>query len=120
MRRRQDNLERLAAEQFDLVIVGGGITGACLAYDATTRGLSTAIIEKNDFGCATSAASSKLLHGGIRFLQQLRVDKARESAYERIYFQNLIVIFRNSCPEIIFPDHLPALVQFASKCLVDK
>lgn len=87
---RTANLSRLGSEQFDLVIIGGGITGACLAYDATLRGLKTALIEKGDFGHATSASSSKLLHGGIRFLQQLRVDKVRESAYERIFFQNLV------------------------------
>ena len=87
---RRAHLERLSNERFDLVIVGGGITGACLAYDATARGLKTALVEKRDFGHATSASSSKLLHGGIRFLQQLRVDKVRESSFERIYFQNLV------------------------------
>ena len=86
---RQSNLRRLEAETFDLLIVGGGITGACLAYDAATRGIKTALIERSDFGHATSSASSKLLHGGIRFLQQLRFDKVRESAFERVYFQNL-------------------------------
>jgi glycerol-3-phosphate dehydrogenase len=86
---RQANLRRLEAEEFDLLIIGGGITGACLAFDAATRGIKTALIEKSDFGHATSAASSKLLHGGIRFLQQLRFDKVRESAFERVYFQNL-------------------------------
>ena len=86
---RRAHLTRLANERFDLIIVGGGITGACLAYDATTRGLKTALVEKQDFGHATSASSSKLLHGGIRFLQQLRIDKVRESSFERVYFQNL-------------------------------
>lgn len=86
---RQSNLRRLDAEAFDLLVIGGGITGACLAYDAATRGIRTALIEKADFGHATSSASSKLLHGGIRFLQQLRLDKVRESAFERVYFQNL-------------------------------
>ncbi|MEL7449491.1 MAG: glycerol-3-phosphate dehydrogenase/oxidase [Pseudomonadota bacterium] len=87
---RSASLDALASQQFDLVIVGGGITGACLAYDATTRGLKTALVERRDFGHATSSASSKLLHGGIRFLQQFRVDKVRESAFERVYFQNLV------------------------------
>jgi len=86
---RQSNLLCLEGETFDLLIIGGGITGACLAYDAATRGIKTALIDKSDFGHATSAASSKLLHGGIRFLQQLRFDKVRESAFERVYFQNL-------------------------------
>lgn len=74
---------------WDVVVVGGGISGACLAYDASTRGMSVALLEKDDFGAATSAASSKLLHGGLRYLQRLRFGKVRESAYERLYFQNL-------------------------------
>lgn len=86
---RQKELLRLGDERFDLVVVGGGISGACLAYDAALRGFRVALVEKADFGGATSSASSKLLHGGIRYLQSLRVDKVRESALERIYFQNL-------------------------------
>ena len=75
--------------QFDVLVVGAGITGACLACDAARRGLSVALIDKGDFGAATSAASSKLLHGGLRYMQQLRFGKVRESAFERMYFQNL-------------------------------
>jgi glycerol-3-phosphate dehydrogenase len=86
MKRRLEDLE---AVEHDLLIVGGGITGACLAFDAATRGMRVALIEKDDFGGATSAASSKLLHGGLRYLQQLRFGKARESARERLLFQNL-------------------------------
>ena len=74
---------------FDVVVVGGGITGACLAHDATLRGLSVALVDRGDFGSETSAASSKLLHGGIRYLQQGRVDKVRESARERAVFQRI-------------------------------
>jgi glycerol-3-phosphate dehydrogenase len=74
---------------FDVVVVGGGITGACIAHDATLRGLSVALVERHDFGSATSAASSKLLHGGIRYLQQARFDKVRESARERACFQRI-------------------------------
>ncbi len=74
---------------FDVVVVGGGITGACIAHDATLRGLSVALVERHDFGSATSAASSKLLHGGIRYLQQARLDKVRESAHERACFQRI-------------------------------
>ena len=86
MKRRPEVLE---AAEHDLLIIGGGITGACLAFDAATRGMRVALIEREDFGGATSAASSKLLHGGIRYLQQLRLGKARESARERLFFQNL-------------------------------
>jgi glycerol-3-phosphate dehydrogenase len=81
--------DRLARGDFDVLIIGGGITGACLAHDAALRGLSVALIEKDDFGGATSAASSKLLHGGIRYLQQGRIDKVRESAMERAAFQTI-------------------------------
>lgn len=81
------DLGRLAAQDFDVLIVGGGISGACMAHDAALRGLSVALIEKQDFGGATSAASSKVLHGGIRYLQQGRLDKVRESVVERAAFQ---------------------------------
>ena len=80
MRRSLDTLERTV---FDVAIIGGGITGACLAHDAALRGLKVALVERGDFGGATSASSSKILHGGIRYLQQLRFDKVRESARER-------------------------------------
>jgi glycerol-3-phosphate dehydrogenase len=83
----QRDLDRLRRDEFDLLIVGGGISGACLAHDAALRGLSVALIEKRDFGGATSSASSKLIHGGIRYLQQARIDKVRESAMERAAFQ---------------------------------
>lgn len=86
MRRDPAGLEERV---WDVVIVGGGISGACLAFDAATRGMAAVLLEKDDFGAATSSASSKLLHGGLRYLQQLRFGKVRESAYERLYFQNL-------------------------------
>ena len=74
---------------YDVAVIGGGITGACLALDASVRGMSVALVEKGDFGAATSSASSKLLHGGIRYLQKGRLWKLRESAMERTYFQTL-------------------------------
>lgn len=83
------DLQALERGDFDVVVVGAGISGACVAYDAACRGLTVALIDRGDFGAATSSASSKLLHGGMRFLQQLRFDKVRESAFERAYFQNL-------------------------------
>lgn len=86
---------------FDIAIIGGGITGACLATDAARRGLSVALVEKSDFGGATSSASSKLLHGGIRYLQQLQFAKVRESAYERAYFQNLAPHLTRYIPFVI-------------------
>jgi glycerol-3-phosphate dehydrogenase len=79
--------EALAKQRFDVIIIGGGITGACLAHDAALRGLKTALVEKDDFGGFTSAASSKLLHGGIRYLQSAQLHKVRESSRERTFFQ---------------------------------
>ncbi len=83
MKRR---LDRLSDAAFDVLVVGGGITGAFVAWDATLRGLSVALVEKGDFGEATSSASSKLIHGGIRYLQQGYVGKVRESIVERRAF----------------------------------
>ena len=91
----------LTRTKFDLVIIGGGITGACLAIDASMRGINVALIEKHDFGAATSSASSKLLHGGIRYLQQLNFCKVRESAKERVYFQQLAPHLTDYVPFII-------------------
>ena len=56
-------------ESFDILVIGGGITGAAVAYDAASRGLSVALVEKSDFGGATSAATSKVIHGGLRYLK---------------------------------------------------
>lgn len=81
--------EQLEARTWDVLIVGAGITGSCLAFDAATRGMAVALIDRGDFGAETSAASSKLLHGGLRYLQQLRFGKLRESAIERLHLQNL-------------------------------
>lgn len=98
MKRRPEALE---ATEHDLLIIGGGITGACLSFDAATRGMRVALIERDDFGGATSAASSKLLHGGIRYLQQLRLGKARESARERLFFQNLAPHLTHYVPFVV-------------------
>ena len=80
---------RLARETFDVLVLGGGISGACIAWDATLRGLSVALVEREDFGAATSSASSKLLHGGVRYLQQGLVGRMRESAREQAAFRRI-------------------------------
>ena len=80
------DLTQLARDEWDVVVVGGGITGACVAWDAALRGLTVALVEKGDFGEATSSASSKLIHGGIRYLQQGQIAKVRESIVERRAF----------------------------------
>ena len=73
----------LLRQSFDLVVIGGGISGASIAYEAALRGLKTCLVEKNDFGGATSAATSKLIHGGIRYLANYEFGLVRESLRER-------------------------------------
>ena len=66
------DLDRLEGDHFDLLIIGGGIFGAAAAWEATTRGLAVALLEKGDFGAATTANSYKIAHGGMRYLQHVR------------------------------------------------
>src|ERR1700694_3268060 len=80
---RADALDRLADERFDVLVIGGGITGTGVALDAASRGLRTALIEKGDFASGTSSKSSKLVHGGIRYLQQKEVGLVYEALAER-------------------------------------
>ena len=75
--------ERLGAEEFDLVVIGGGVTGAGTALDAATRGLSVALVEARDWASGTSSRSSKLFHGGLRYLEQLEFGLVREALHER-------------------------------------
>jgi glycerol-3-phosphate dehydrogenase len=79
-------LARLSRETFDLLIIGGGIAGACAAWDASLRGLTVALVERADFGSGASAQSLKILHGGIRYLQHLDIPRLRESCAERSAF----------------------------------
>jgi glycerol-3-phosphate dehydrogenase len=83
---RSKTLAILHREKFDVVVVGGGIGGACTAWDAALRGLRVALIEQSDFGAGTSAQSLKVLHGGIRYLQHLDISRLRESCGERAAF----------------------------------
>lgn len=85
----QRNLSAMAAKQYDLLIIGGGIAGICIARDAALRGLSVALIDKADFASATTAASSKLIHGGLRYLQNLELGLVRESLRERRVWSNI-------------------------------
>ncbi|HUR85792.1 MAG TPA: glycerol-3-phosphate dehydrogenase/oxidase [Solirubrobacteraceae bacterium] len=80
---RSDALQALASEQFDVVVVGGGITGAGVAFDASTRGYSVALVERADFAAGTSSRSSKLVHGGLRYLQNFDLGLVREALLER-------------------------------------
>jgi glycerol-3-phosphate dehydrogenase len=76
-------IEILTQERFDLVVIGGGITGAGVALDAASRGYSVALVEKADFASGTSSRSSKLVHGGLRYLQQFDLGLVREALLER-------------------------------------
>src|SRR5438105_9858667 len=80
---RADAIDALESEQFDVVVVGGGITGAGVALDAAARGYSVALVEKTDFASGTSSRSSKLVHGGLRYLQKFDLGLVREALLER-------------------------------------
>lgn len=94
-------IQKLSDTTFDLVIIGGGITGAFSAWDAISRGLSVVLVEKDDFGGATSSASGKLIHGGIRYLQYGALHRVRESLHERM-------VFRQIAPHFVYP--IPFLI----------
>jgi glycerol-3-phosphate dehydrogenase len=82
-------VERLRTETFDVLVIGGGITGAGTALDAATRGLRTALVERDDFAAGTSSKSSKLVHGGLRYLQQGDVRLVYEALAERQRLRHL-------------------------------
>nr|WP_106785156.1 glycerol-3-phosphate dehydrogenase/oxidase [Lysinibacillus timonensis] len=82
-------LQEMASETFDVLIIGGGITGCGIALDAVTRGLTTALVEMQDFAAGTSSRSTKLVHGGLRYLKQLEVGMVAEIGKERaIVYEN--------------------------------
>jgi glycerol-3-phosphate dehydrogenase len=99
--RRHEALARLASESFDVLVIGGGITGAGVALDAASRGLRTALVEKDDFASGTSSKSSKLVHGGLRYLQQNEFRLVYENLAER---QRLL----ENAPHLVSP--LPFLI----------
>src|SRR5205807_8831223 len=80
---RERAVGALADERFDVVVIGGGITGAGVALDAASRGYSVALVEKADFASGTSSRSSKLVHGGLRYLQNFDLGLVREALLER-------------------------------------
>lgn len=91
----------ITQKHFDVIVVGGGITGVCVAYEAASRGLSVALFEKGDFGQATSAATSKLIHGGLRYLKNLEFGLVRESLTERRVWENIAPNFVNPIPFLV-------------------
>lgn len=86
---RPSNLSLLKQVTFDVLIIGGGITGAGIALDAASRGLKTALIEKNDFAYGTSSRSTKLIHGGLRYLKQFEFGLVKEVGSERAVVHRL-------------------------------
>ncbi len=80
---RATALRRLGKERFDVLVIGGGITGAGVALDAAARGMRTALVEGRDFASGTSSQSSKLIHGGLRYLQQKDFALVYEALAER-------------------------------------
>lgn len=102
--RRARNLGRLADETFDLLVVGGGITGAGVAREAALRGLSVALVEARDFASGTSSRSSKLIHGGLRYLEQGEIALVREAATERKALRR-IAPHRTAVAPMLLPVH---------------
>ncbi|GGP06887.1 glycerol-3-phosphate dehydrogenase/oxidase [Oceanobacillus neutriphilus] len=96
-KRRKEVLESLEKEQLDLLVVGGGITGSGISLDAATRGLRTGLIEMQDFAAGTSSRSTKLVHGGLRYLQQFEVKMVAEVGKERA------VVYENG-PHVTTPE----------------
>jgi len=94
-------LEGQVHPSYDVLVIGGGISGACVAHEAASRGLSVALVEKSDFGAATSAATSKLIHGGLRYLNYLEFGLVRESLRERRILEDI-------APHLVYP--LPFLI----------
>ncbi len=94
---RTGDLDRMEAETFDLVVVGGGVVGAGTALDAATRGLSVAMIEQRDYASGTSSRSSKLFHGGLRYLEQYNFQLVMEALHERNLMLNRL------CPHLATP-----------------
>ncbi len=96
---RADMLAALQTRTFDVVVIGGGITGAGIALDAATRGLSVALVEKGDYASGTSSKSTKLIHGGLRYLKQLDVALVREVGQERAAVHRL-------APHLVQPEKM--------------
>ena len=92
-------LSKLEASEFDLLVIGGGITGAGIALDAATRGLKVALIEKKDFAWGTSSRSTKLIHGGLRYLKQLEFGLVHEVGVER-------AIVHQNAPHVVIPEKM--------------
>ena len=96
---RVEHIRKLETDSFDLLIIGGGITGCGIALDAASRGLKVALIEKNDFASGTSSKSTKLIHGGLRYLKQFEIGLVQETGSER-------AIVHQIAPHLVLPEKM--------------
>ena len=96
-RQRERDLERMSTETFDIVVIGSGVTGAGAALDAATRGMKVALVEQRDYASGTSSRSSKLFHGGLRYLERFKFGLVKEALTERD------LMLRKLCPHLARP-----------------
>jgi glycerol-3-phosphate dehydrogenase len=96
---REEDLLSARQQTFDLIIIGGGVTGCGIALDATSRGLKTLLVEKSDFASGTSSKSTKLIHGGLRYLKQLEIGLVRETGMER-------AVVHRIAPHLVHPEKM--------------
>ncbi|PKV48142.1 homodimeric glycerol 3-phosphate dehydrogenase (quinone) [Aquimarina sp. MAR_2010_214] len=96
---RDAQLQSAKNEVYDLVVIGGGVTGAGIALDSASRGLKTCLVEKNDFASGTSNKSTKLIHGGLRYLKQMEIGLVKESGSERAIVHKL-------APHLVMPEKM--------------
>jgi glycerol-3-phosphate dehydrogenase len=108
---RADALEALTADRFDVAVIGGGVTGAGVALDAASRGYSVALLERDDYAVGTSSRSSKMVHGGLRYLQNFDLGLVREALLER---QLLVQL----APHLVYPT--PFLIPTLGEDRVDR
>src|SRR5437762_12490524 len=100
-RTRRTDLERMAQTELDLLVIGGGITGAGIALDAASRGLTVALVDREDFASGTSGRSSRMVHGGVRYLEHFDFALVHEALRERL-------IVRRLAPHLVRPATLYA------------
>ncbi len=96
---RKNIQQELQTTEFDILVIGGGITGAGIALDAASRGMKVALIEKNDFASGTSSKSTKLIHGGLRYLKQFDFWLVKEVGTERAIVHKL-------APHLVIPEKM--------------
>jgi len=110
---RKMQISKAIKEKFDLIIIGGGVTGAGIALDASSRGMNVCLIEKNDFASGTSNKSTKLIHGGLRYLKQMEIGLVKESGSERAIVHTL-------APHLVMIFWLMLKVMTNVKCSLQK